>query len=409
MIEDPRLSPGVVLAKTKKKRSARSLAMRNGLGYSLRHPAELRLLQAERSEEVYPILLEEIVKLGFERTFILAADFETGEVVPTASVNCSGAYLQRFRTSLFAAGNRIIELLHSQQPSTVSDSSLHHRALYCHPIIFNNVRPCWEAQLERRTTSCLAVDNAYSKRALRIDQQVCSACGMRAYAGLVAVELPKPQTNVARLNTLINLANRYLSRLFKVEHYYNSMTDMELSISQLQKVMQSMTDPVILTDNHYRVIVQNTAAERFFKVPDSNVTEGFVRAVELNTLLFSAALSSMTVSGEERSRDLTLVDAYEGEEILFEAVCTPTFGRDGQALGVVSVLRDVTDLRRADQELRENYDKLRQAEEVVRQDRDRLNLIIENVGDPIIVCDNAAHFVLLDPLAKDLFGLVGGE
>jgi PAS domain S-box-containing protein len=386
------------------KKSARSLAMQNGLGHSLRDPAELRLLQAERSEEVYPILLEEIIKLGYERTFILATDFETGEVVPTASVNCSAAYLHRFRSSLFAAGNRIIELLHSQEPSTVSDSSLHHRTLYCHPIIFNNVRPCWEAQRERRATSCLAVDNAHLKRKLRIDQQVCSACGMRAYAGLIAVELPKPKADVARLGTLINLANRYLSRLFKVEHYYNSMTDMEMSITQLQKVMQSMTDPVILTDNDYRVIVQNKAAERFFKMPESNVTTGFVRAVELNTLLFSAALSSMTVSGEERSRDLTLVDAYEGEEILFEAVCTPTFGRDRQPLGVVSVLRDVTDLRRADQELRENYNKLGQAEEAVRLDRDRLNLIIENVGDPIVVCDNAARFVLLDPLAKNLFG-----
>src|SRR5205814_913043 len=54
--------------------------------------------------------------------------------------------------------------------------------------------------------------------------------------------------------------------------------------------------------------------------------------------------------------------------------------------------------------LRANYDKLRQAEEAVRQDRDRLNLVIENVGDPILVCDNAACFVLLDPLARDLFG-----
>ncbi len=71
---------------------------------------------------------------------------------------------------------------------------------------------------------------------------------------------------------------------------------------------------------------------------------------------------------------------------------------------MVTVLRDVTDLRRADEELRSNYDKLRQAEEVVRQDRDRLNLIIENVGDPIMVCDRDAKVVLLDPLAQDLLG-----
>jgi len=66
-------------------------------------------------------------------------------------------------------------------------------------------------------------------------------------------------------------------------------------------------------------------------------------------------------------------------------------------------MRDVTDLRRADQEVRANLEKLRAAEEVVRQDRDRLNVVIENVGDPIVVADNSARIVLLDPLAKELF------
>jgi signal transduction histidine kinase len=68
------------------------------------------------------------------------------------------------------------------------------------------------------------------------------------------------------------------------------------------------------------------------------------------------------------------------------------------------VMRDVTDLRKADQEVRANLEKLRAAEEIVRQDRDRLNLVIENVGDPIIVGDNSAKIVLIDPLAKELFG-----
>jgi PAS domain-containing protein len=149
--------------------------------------------------------------------------------------------------------------------------------------------------------------------------------------------------------------------------------------------------------------MQNKAAERFFRVPDE-MTEGLVRAVEFNNLLFSAALSSMLVSGNDSHRDLTLVDAIEGEEMLFEAVSAPTFGPDGIQLGTVTVMRDVTDLRRADQELRLNYERLSDAEEVVRQDRDRLNLIIENVGDPIVVCDGQAKIVLVDPLAQELFG-----
>jgi signal transduction histidine kinase len=373
-----------------------------GFGRGFRGPAALRLLEAERSEEVYPILLEEIVGLGYERAFVAAVDFETGEVLPSASLNCSRSYLERFRGSIYAAGNPLIDILQSQRPGVVKDSSLHHRSLYCHPLLFSNLNPCWEAERERRT-DCLAVENVYRRRKLGLEEQVCTSCNMRAYAAIAAVELPKRETDLARLSNLIDLANRYLSRLFKVEHYYNRMTDMDITIAQLQTVMQSMTDPVILTDNHYRVIVQNKAAERFFKLPEQ-VTEGFVRAVELNNLLFSAALSSVAVSGSETSRDLTLVDAIEGEEMLFEAVCTPTYGRDGMPLGMVTVMRDVTDLRRADEELRANYERLRKAEEIVRQDRDRLNVIIENVGDPIVVCDSAAKMVLLDPLAQNLFG-----
>jgi len=372
-----------------------------------RSPAALRLLQAERSEEVYPILLEEIVALGFERTFIVAVDFETGEILPSASLNCSKNYLERFRSSLFASENPVVDVLHTQRPSVVKDSSLHHRSLYCHPILYSNTTPCWEAERERRA-ECLAVDNSLRRRRMSLESQVCGTCNMRAYAALVSAELPSKDTpDLVSLSNLIEMANRYLSRLFKVEHYYNRMTDMDVTIAQLQTVMQSMSDPVILTDNHTRVIVQNRAAERFFKVPDSSaaegLTEGLARAVEMNNMLFSAALSSVAVSGVEASRDLTLIDAIEGEEMLFEAVCTPTFTRDGMPLGMVTVMRDVTDLRRADQELRANYDKLRAAEELVRQDRDRLNVIIESVGDPIVVCDGSAKVVLLDPLAQNLF------
>src|SRR5690349_22926551 len=110
------------------------------------------------------------------------------------------------------------------------------------------------------------------------------------------------------------------------------------------------------------------------------------------------------VSGKDTSRDLTLVDVMEGEEVLFEAVCAPTQSSDGTRTGMVTVMRDVTDLRRADMEVRANLNKLRIAEEIVRQERDRLNLVVENVGDPIIVADNSAKIVLLDSLAKELFG-----
>ena len=365
--------------------------------------AALRLLSAERSEEVFPILLEEIVFLGFPRALVLEADFDTGEVKPIASLNCGKAYLRKFTTSLWASENPIITVLQNLKPGIVRSESKE-ASLYAVPMIYRSRTRCWEAERERRR-DCLAVQNFQLTRKFQIQEQVCDGCGMRGYASLVLGEVQKngPESQLRQFRNLVERANRYLARLFKVEHYYNRMQDMDVTISRMRTVMQSMADPVILTDNQHRVIIQNKAAERFFRVPEG-VSEGGKRAVEFNNLLFSAALSSMVVSASDASRDFTLVDVMEGEEVLFEAVCAPTVTRDGTRTGMVTVMRDVTDLRRADQEVRANLEKLQVAEEVVRQDRDRLNLVIENVGDPIVVADNSARIVLLDPLAKELFG-----
>jgi signal transduction histidine kinase len=369
-----------------------------------RRPAVLRLLQAERSEEIFPLLLEEIIALGYPRALVMDVNLDSGEVTPAAAMKWPQAQLEKFSSALWMQDHPLVGVLHAARPEVLSKGALYSRPLYVHPILYSNRNLCWEAD-RIRTASCLAVQNYRREKRVRLEDQVCSTCEMRAYAAAVVVELPKGHTEqrVAELGELIDLANRYLSRLFKVEHYYNRMRDMEITIAQMGTVMQSMADPVILTDTQHRVIMQNKAAERFFRVPDE-MTEGLVRAVEFNNLLFSAALSSMLVSGSDSHRDLTLVDAIEGEEMLFEAVSAPTFGPDGIQLGTVTVMRDVTDLRRADQELRLNYERLSEAEEVVRQDRDRLNLIIENVGDPIVVCDGKAKIVLVDPLAQELFG-----
>jgi signal transduction histidine kinase len=372
-------------------------------------PAALRLLAAERSEEILPILLEEIVSLGFPRSLILSADFESGQIKPSASLNCDPALLRKFHTSLWASENPFVSALLGMKASLIPATSAKENRLYALPMVYRSRSRCWEAERERRR-ECLAVLNFQTKGRLQVEEQTCTICNMRAYAMLVVVEISKRATEkqLRPLRTLVDRANAYLSRLFKVELYYNRMRDMEITISRMATVMQSMADPVILTDNQHRVIIQNKAAERFFRIPES-VTEGGRRAVELNNLLFSAALSSMVVSASDASRDLTLVDVMEGEEVLFEAVCAPTYTADGTRTGMVTVMRDVTDLRRADQEVRLNLEKLRLAEEVVRQDRDRLNLVIENVGDPIIVADNAAKIVLVDPLAKELFGSADGQ
>jgi PAS domain S-box-containing protein len=369
--------------------------------------AALRLLQAERSKEVFPLLLEEITALGYPCAAILDVDFDSGDVKPAAAMNWPQTQLARFTTGLWVTEHPVPAILGAKRPAVLPRTSFYPRPVLLHPILFSSRHLCWEAD-RVRTGRCLAVRNFRREGRIRLEDQVCSTCEMRAFAGVVVVGLRRhnSEASLARLGEIIKLANACLSRLYKVEHYYHRMRDMEITIAQMSTVMQSMADPVILTDTQQRVVMLNKAAERFFKVPDE-MTEGLVRAVELNNLLFSAVLGSRLSLDQESHGDLTLVDTSEGEEMLFEAVSAPTYGPDGAQIGTVTVMRDVTLLRRADRELHANYEKLREVEETVRQDRDRLNLIIENVGDPIVVCDREGAIVLMDPLAQELFGNSG--
>jgi PAS domain S-box-containing protein len=169
-------------------------------------------------------------------------------------------------------------------------------------------------------------------------------------------------------------------------------------------IINAVTDPILLTDTEGRLIVANARAEKLFAASEEE-SEGRRRAVELNNMLFSAALSRSAVEGTPEARELLLVDPSDGSDLLFEVLST-TVEDPREGTGVVSVLRNITDLRRATEQIEENYQKLRVAEAAVRAERDRLNLIIDSVADPIIVTDSTGATVLMNSPAEDLFTLM---
>ena len=124
-------------------------------------------------------------------------------------------------------------------------------------------------------------------------------------------------------------------------------------------------------------------------------------------MLLSSALSSKAIeeTGAAR-RELLLVNPVDGSDLLFELLSTVTEDpRHGT--GVVSILRNVTDLRRASEEIEENYRKLRLAEAKARAESDRLNLIIDSVADPIVVTDGGGATSLMNEPAERLFTTAG--
>ncbi|HSK64467.1 MAG TPA: PAS domain S-box protein, partial [Pyrinomonadaceae bacterium] len=187
------------------------------------------------------------------------------------------------------------------------------------------------------------------------------------------------------------------------ERLVSTVTKLQRERQWIESIMKSVADPIVLTDLDNEILLQNRRAEELFS-GSANAGEGKRRALKMNDLLFSAYLSSATVSSSEViQRDITLVDPIEGSDIHFEVISTPATNGRGEPLGLVSIFRDVTDLREANEELARNFIKLQHAEAESRRERDRLDLIIENVGHPIVVCDAAGNFILFNRRAELLF------
>jgi PAS domain S-box-containing protein len=199
---------------------------------------------------------------------------------------------------------------------------------------------------------------------------------------------------------LANALSKQASRLMSRDALAETRFGQERML--LYSIINAVTDPILLTDTEGKLIIANTHAEKLFAAPE-DASEGWRRAVSLNNMLFSAALSTSAVSDSELARrELLLVDPLEGSDLLFELLSSRAKD-ERQGTYVVSVLRNVTDLARAKEEIEESYRTLRVAQAEVRDERHRLELIIDSVADPILVTDQEGDIVLMNEPAERLF------
>jgi PAS domain S-box-containing protein len=225
--------------------------------------------------------------------------------------------------------------------------------------------------------------------------------------GLLLTGARGPELN-PEVAWLARLLGRQVSRLLSRTTLADTRFGQERML--LYSIINAVTDPILLTDTEGKLIIANTHAEKLFAAPE-DASEGWRRAAALNNMLFSAALSTSAVAQTELARrELLLVDPLEGSDLLFELLSSRAKD-ERQGTYVVSILRNVTDLARAKEEIEESYRTLRMAQAEVRDERHRLELIIDSVADPIIVTDPEGDIVLMNEPAERMFtvGYASGD
>jgi PAS domain S-box-containing protein len=229
-------------------------------------------------------------------------------------------------------------------------------------------------------------------------------------AGVIVVEGPVSDDAINDALHVVNLASPVIARLAALESAVARADSLAQQRERLTLMVDSLPDPVVITNASNAIIAHNHRAGRLLRGRDDD-SPGRRRALELNNLLFTSFLSkaAMTSSGQSGPRELNLVDPDEGNDLLFEVLPHPLGERVGPEDAVLSVLRDVTDLRRAANELERQVQRVRHAEVTVRGERDRLNLVLENVADPILVTDQRSNIILMNDQAEQLFQITDGE
>src|SRR5437016_6432985 len=119
-------------------------------------------------------------------------------------------------------------------------------------------------------------------------------------SGLMLVSGTGPQLP-PEIAWLARMLGRQVSRLLSRQTLAETRFGQERML--LYSIINAVTDPILLTDTEGKLIIANTHAEKLFAAPE-DASEGWRRAVALNNMLFSAALSTSAVGSELARREL---------------------------------------------------------------------------------------------------------
>src|ERR1051326_4594934 len=332
--------------------------------------------------------------LGYRRAVVCLYDPARGALRGTVGLNVPDALVESIEIPLGEAQNPMVIVLREGMPVRVDDTRMQTHLREDALRLFREMEFTSFAVVPLRSNS---------------EQFELATWQGRDVPAIGVVILSKDEmvtdADLERLMPFATQAGTALVRASDVERLRDSSEQHAVEKEWLFWMINGFADPVVLTDANNDIILQNLRAETLFKAnPDDS--EGKRRAIWMNNFLFTAALSTSVLEQNTAGRatqDLTLVDPIEAPELLFEMRTLPATNYFNGARGTVAVLTNITDLRHANEQVTQNVSRLQTAEEEIRLERDRLNLVLRSVPNPIMLLDIDNQPILMNHEALRLF------
>ncbi|HEX8599884.1 MAG TPA: diguanylate cyclase [Chloroflexia bacterium] len=190
------------------------------------------------------------------------------------------------------------------------------------------------------------------------------------------------------------------------------------------KILAAMTEAVLVTDNEGYVQVANEPVCRLLGLPADAANGKHLGALETGVL----ALRLCALIGVESGKAVEVSTGSPDEQGSELEVSTSLLRDNRRAVvGTVFILRDVTESRRAEREIRalnleleerigqrtvqleREVEERRRISEDLRRSRDQLDVILNGVADGIVVQDTSANVIFANAAGVHSLGIISLE
>ncbi|HEY6960031.1 MAG TPA: ATP-binding protein [Candidatus Limnocylindria bacterium] len=345
-------------------------------------------LMPDARETLEPMLDDLVRGLGYERALILVHDETAGALRGLFGLNVRDEQARSVLLPLARANDPFVTALRSGVPQLVDDVATDDR-------LDDAER---SALLAMRITRCVAASLPVTHR------ERTSTIVLLGREGAIT------EADLERLLPFARQAGAAFTREQDVELLRRASESHAIEKEWLWWMLNGVDDPVVVADAKNDILHFNRRAEHLFRASDED-SPGKRRAVWMNNFLFTASLSTWSLDRTSRatSREVTLVDPIDGSELIFEVLTAAALNHRTGERGTVAVLKDVTNIRHMTQELTRSAERIQSADVEIRAERDRLDLVLRSVPNPIIVVDNDNQIISMNAAAQRLFTRTEGR
>lgn len=139
-----------------------------------------------------------------------------------------------------------------------------------------------------------------------------------------------------------NMTKRLL--LYEKSNIKNLITEKNKSLA----IVKSISDPVIVTDNNYNIILVNKSSEHLFNISEKDCVGRHILESINNEIIFNQ-IKHISMNNEDTESDKIITFKHANKAHYYILTTASIFDNENGITGAVTVLRDITQLKETEQ------------------------------------------------------------